>query len=54
MHLYNFRAVRYETKHKKLIEQSPFCFVDENYMEILEFNINTQAYDPQIISALSK
>lgn len=39
---------------KKLIEQSPFCFVDENYMEILEFNINTQAYDHQIISALSK
>ena len=39
---------------KKSIEQSPLCFVDENYMEILEFNINTQTYDPQIMSALSK
>lgn len=46
----------FDTKQniKDLIVQSPFRFVDDNYMEILEFNICSQAYDPQIISSLSQ
>ena len=39
---------------KDLIVQSPFCFADDNYTEILEFNICSQAYDPQIIFSLSQ
>lgn len=34
------------------IEQSPFCFVDENYMsDVFEFYIRLQDYEPDIISS---
>lgn len=39
---------------EKSIEQSPFCFVDDNYMEVLKFNIYSQAYESTTISSLSK
>lgn len=34
------------------MKQSPFCFVDDNYSEILELNIHSQAYETNIISSL--
>lgn len=38
----------------QMIEQSPFCFIDDNYMEVFEFNIFLQAYETDIMSSWIK